>query len=688
MTTNRLASEKSPYLLQHATNPVDWFPWGEEAFAKAATEDKPVFLSIGYSTCHWCHVMERESFEDSEVASLLNEHFVCIKVDREERPDIDSVYMTACQIMTGQGGWPLSIMLTPDKKPFFAGTYFPKETLDSRIGMLDLVPRVAELWNTRREDLASSGDKVADALASLERAAHKGKDLTEAALFTAEQQLAERYDPANGGFGSAPKFPTPHNLMFLLRMYRRTGNQKNLDMVENTLRQMRMGGLYDHIGYGFHRYSTDETWLLPHFEKMLYDQAQLIMAYTETYQLTRKREYRRTAEEIIDYVLRDLRHPEGAFYCAEDADSEGEEGRFYVWSGHELRTALGKDAETFEHAYNVRGEGNFLEEATGRRNGQNVLHLSKPVATVAQELKTSELALETLLSDQRRLLFHLREKRTRPHLDDKVLTDWNGLMIAALAKAGRAFGEAAHLQAAKECADFLLRRMRTSQGLAHRFRDGEAGLPPVQTDYAFLAWGLCELYQGVFDPAYLQAALDLVDEMNGRFWDEGGAYFYTPQDGEQLLVRQKDFFDGALPSGNSVAMLVLLTLSRLTGRPDYAARAAAIARVGAAHAGKHPVGFTQLMIGQDTAIGPSVEIVIVGRRGEKSTEALLTAVNSAYLPHATVLLRQPGDAVIPSLAPFTKGLEMQNGKATAHVCRDFACGLAVTDPAALLEQLV
>lgn len=685
--TNRLAGEKSPYLLQHAHNPVDWHPWGEEAFRKAAEEDKPVFLSIGYSTCHWCHVMERESFEDEEVAGLLNEAFVCVKVDREERPDIDNVYMTVCQMMTGHGGWPLTILMTPDKKPFFAGTYFPKNSSSGRIGLLEFVPRVRELWRTQRDDLAQSADKVTEALRSLERPA-TGGELGDSVLFKAERQLSERFDEAFGGFGGAPKFPTPHNLLLLLRMFRRTGNTRDLEMVEKTLAAMRRGGLYDHLGYGFHRYSTDQRWLLPHFEKMLYDQAQLLMAYAEAYQLTRDPFYKRTAQEIVEYVQRDLRHPDGPFYSAEDADSEGEEGKFYVWTEKEVRSVLGKQADLFIRAYDIRPEGNFLDESTRRRTGANVLHLARPLDILAKELGLGELELETTLADQRRLLFHVREQRVRPQRDDKVLADWNGLMIAGLAVAAKAMDEASFTRAAAGAADFILTRMFVDGRLLHRFREGEAAIEATLTDYAFLAWGLVELYEAGLDPKYLAAALKLVETMNKRFWDsKDDGYFFTADTAEELLVRQKDLFDGAIPSGNSVAMHVLLKLSRMTGRPDLASRAAAVTRPAARQAAEHPVGFTQLLCGVDFSIGPSAEVVIAGKPNAGDTRAFLRALHSTYIPNKVVLLRQEGDERIQQLAPYTRELTMQDGKATAYVCRGFTCDLPVTDPRAMLELL-
>jgi len=519
---NRLVHEKSPYLLQHAYNPVDWYAWGDEAFEKARKEDKPIFLSIGYSTCHWCHVMERESFEDAEVARAMNDAFVSIKVDREERPDIDHIYMTVCQMMVGSGGWPLNIIMSPDKKPFFAGTYFPKETRSGRIGMLDLAARVKELWSAKRDEVMQSAEKVMTALKQIpdDSPGDKlGKDVPEAAY----QQLAQRFDEKYGGFGNAPKFPTPHNMLFLLRYGKRTGEPRALEMVEKTLKAMRDGGMYDHVGYGFHRYSTDEQWLVPHFEKMLYDQALLAMLYVEAYQATGKTEYATTASEIFTYVLRDMTSSEGGFYSAEDADSEGEEGKFYVWKLEEIQRVLGpQDAELLTRVFHVWPAGNFHEEATGKLTGNNILHRKESIETVAARLGTSREALEERIRAACEKLLAVRQQRIHPYKDDKILTDWNGLMIAALSKGAQALGRPEYAVAAQKAADFVLSRMREQDGrLLHRFREGEVGLAAHVDDYAFFIWGLLELYEATFEVRFLRTALDLNREFLSRFWDAG-----------------------------------------------------------------------------------------------------------------------------------------------------------------------
>ncbi|MBL7224093.1 MAG: thioredoxin domain-containing protein, partial [Candidatus Brocadiae bacterium] len=667
-TQNHLAKEKSPYLLQHADNPVDWYPWGDEAFGKARKEDKPIFLSIGYSTCHWCHVMEHESFEDEEAARLLNEAFVCVKVDREERPDIDNVYMAVCQMMTGSGGWPLTIIMTPDKRPFFAATYIPKRARMGRTGLMELVPRVVEVWKSRRADIEKSTEQIARALDRLDDA-KPGAALGEATLTLAYNQLEQRFDEQHGGFNGAPKFPTPHNLFFLLRYWRRSGNARALAMVEKTLQSMRDGGIYDHVGFGFHRYATDPRWLVPHFEKMLYDQALLAMAYTEAHQATGKDEYARTTREILTYVLRDMTAPAGGFYCAEDADSEGEEGQFYLWTRDEVQQVLGDDAALAIEAFNIQEKGNTPAHPGGPKPGLNILHRTQQLAGLAAGGDALEAA--------RQKLFAIREKRVYPGKDDKILTDWNGLMIAAFAKAARALDEPRYAQAASRAAAFVLKTLRTPDGrLLHRYRDGQAGLPAHADDYAFFVWGLLELYEATFDTSHLEAAIALTDRMLRHYWDEkGGGFFFPADDGEKLLVRTKEVYDGALPSANSVAILNLLRLSRITGRIDLAERADAISRAFSKGVARAPVAHTQLLVALDFGVGPSHEVVIAGKSEAADTEAMVRALRTQFLPNTVVLLRPTGsdDPPITRIATFTKAQVSVNGKATAYVCRNGAC---------------
>jgi hypothetical protein len=685
---NRLIHEKSPYLLQHAYNPVDWYPWGDEAFEKARKEDKPIFLSIGYSTCHWCHVMERESFEDHEVAKLMNETFVSIKVDREERPDLDHIYMTVCQILTGSGGWPLNIFMTPDKRPFFAATYIPKESRFGRMGMMDLIPRVKQVWKERRDEVLNSADKIMAALKSVESES-PGEGLDTSTLDGAYQQLAERFDEGFGGFSQAPKFPTPHNFYFMLRYWKRTDNQKALEMVKKTLQEMRKGGVYDHVGLGFHRYATDQEWLVPHFEKMLYDQAMLAMAYVEAYQAMGNEEYKKTAEEIFTYVLRDMTAPTGGFYSAEDADSEGVEGKFYVWTEAEIHKVLTKkEADFLIKLFNVEKAGNFLEEATGKKTGANILHLKKSLSEMASDLKISEQDLQDRLASAREKLFSAREKRIHPHKDDKVLTDWNGLMIAALAKGSRAFGDLKYAEAAKKAVDFIFDQMRKPNGrLLHRYRDGQAGITANVDDYAFLIWGLIELYEATFDAHYLETALKLNEEMLKHFWDDkSGGLFFTPDDGEALIVRKKEIYDGAVPSGNAVAMLNLLRLARFTANTHLEERAMEIGRAFSKAVKQFPSGYTQFLVAADFGIGPSYEVVIVGKSGAGDTKEMLKALRSRFIPNKVTLFRptETESPHIDKLAEYIKYQVSLDGKATAYVCMNFACKEPTTEVSKML----
>jgi len=689
---NALINEKSPYLLQHAYNPVEWYPWGEEAFEKARRENKPIFLSIGYSTCHWCHVMEHESFEDSAVAALMNEAFVSIKVDREERPDIDNIYMTVCQMMTGSGGWPLTILMTPDKKPFFAGTYIPKDSRNGRPGMTELIPQVVNVWKNRRVDIDQSAEQIIAGLKRSTESASSGSDLGDMTLVKAYDNLKGRFDEQRGGFAGSRKFPIPHNHLFLLRYWKRSGDAHALAMVEKTLQAMRRGGIFDHVGFGFHRYSTDPDWLLPHFEKMLYDQALLTMAYVETYQATRKDEYATTAREIMAYVLRDMTSPDGGFYSAEDADSEGEEGKFYVWTLDEIKQLLGEeDARIAAATYNVLPDGNFKDEATGTSSGANILHLTRPLSTIASELAMPENELDERLNQIRDKLFAYREERIHPSKDDKILTDWNGLMIVALAKAAQVFDDPQYRDAAEKAARFVMSNMRSGDGrLLHRFRDGEAAMPAFVDDYAYFVWGLLELYEATFDTEYLKSAIELNDQMLAHFWDEiDGGYFFTADDSEELIHRSKEIYDGATPSGNSVAMLNLLRLGRITGNTDFESKAAAIAKSFSGSVNTSPSNFTQLMMAVDFAVGPSYEIVIVGENGAEDTEKMFSTLRSLYLPNKVVIFKQAdqGSPEISEIAEFTRNQSSIDDKSTAYVCMNYNCKLPTTSPDEMLSLL-
>ena len=669
---NRLIREKSPYLLQHAHNPVDWYPWSDEAFERARTENKPIFLSVGYSTCHWCHVMAHESFEDAEVARLMNEAFVCIKVDREERPDVDGIYMSVCQIMTGSGGWPLTILMTPERKPFFAGTYIPKENRHGRIGMIELIQGVERIWKTRHADVLSSAEQVTLALQQVSSESSAGDPPGNTACRAAYETLAGQFDKSNGGFGAAPKFPSPHHFLFLLRYWKRTGEPAALEMVEKSLTAMRRGGVYDHLGYGFHRYSTDARWRLPHFEKMLYDQAMLSMAFLEAFQATGKTLYAETAGEIFTYVLRELKAPGGGFYCAEDADSEGEEGKFYQWTESEIRSVLDADeAALVIGTFGIEKDGNFLDEATRQRTGRNVLFLAKSPEEVARNT----------LEGAREKLFRARERRVRPGLDDKILTDWNGLMIAAMAKGAQVLDRPDWAEAAAEAARFVLTRLRDKRGrLLHRYREGEAAVPAMLDDYAFLIWGLLELYEASFEAEPLKNALELADNTINHFHDaKDGGFFFTADDGEEILFRQKDSYDGAIPSGNSLMMLDLLRLSRITGRSDLEQMAIGVSRAFARNIGQIPSAYSQLMVALEFLAGPQFEIVVAGKPGAQDTQEMLDAVRRSFLPNRVLLLRPQGagSAAIAAIAPYTKDMKAEGGRATAYVCRNFACAKPV-----------
>ncbi len=684
---NRLISEKSPYLLQHAHNPVEWYPWGTEAFKKAQTEDKPVFLSIGYSTCHWCHVMEKESFEDPEIARILNEAFVCIKVDREERPDLDAVFMKVCQRMTGTGGWPLHVIMTPDKKPFFAATYIPKESRFGKPGLTQIISQLKRLWTTRRKDLVESAEKVLTLVKEEEsrsRDPQLSEELKASTLDEAYLKLEEGFDENNGGFGYAPKFPSPHNLSFLLRYWKRTHYDKALEMVEKTLRAMRLGGIHDHLASGFHRYSTDATWLVPHFEKMLYDQAMLIIAYTEAYQATHKAEYKETTEQVIAYVLQNLTDKDGGFFSAEDADSEGEEGKFYLWTEQEILEALPhNEAELLKKIFNIEKEGNFTEPTTGEKTGKNILYLKQSLSELAPSfhLPPQELSKNVYKACQK--LLAVREKRIHPSKDDKILTDWNGLMIAALAKASQTFGKVKFATAARKSASFIIQHLRDTEGrIFHRYRKGEAGITGFLDDYAFLAWGMIELYEATFEPKYLRHAIDLSKTMIEHFWDEThGGFFQTAEYSETALVRNKEIHDGAYPSGNSVAALDLIFLAHVTGEPKFEEKAQRLMHAFSAEVARTPHINTQLMITLDFALGPSSEVVIVADKHRDDTAKMLQTLRSNFLPKNVILLRSSKDTdEITRLAAFTKNMKSKDGKATAFVCRNHVCQLPTTDP--------
>ncbi|NPA53694.1 MAG: thioredoxin domain-containing protein [Aquificae bacterium] len=672
---NRLINEKSPYLRQHAYNPVDWYPWSEEAFEKAKKEDKPVFLSIGYSTCHWCHVMEKESFEDEEIAQILNKYFVPIKVDREERPDIDSIYMNVCMMMTGHGGWPLTVFLTPDKKPFYAGTYFPKESTYTRIGLKDLLLKLAQMWKEDRETLLNRSEKVLEYLKELtEKTATE--TLSSHVFDMSYERFKDIFDPYYGGFGHRPKFPSPHNFLFLLRYYHKTKKENALEMVKHTLKNMRLGGIFDHVGFGFHRYSTDERWLLPHFEKMLYDQAMLTMAYLETYQITKDNFYKQVAEEILEYVKRDMTSSEGGFYSAEDADSEGEEGKFYVWEYDELKEILKEDFELFIKIFNIQKEGNFREEATGKITGKNIIYMKRPVKEIAEKLGKSEEEIKEFIEKTRKKLFDVRKKRIHPLKDTKILTDWNGLMIAAFSMAYQITEKEEYLETAKKAADFILEKMKKEDGtLLHRYKDGEAKFNGNFEDYAFLVWGLIELYYASFEEKYLKEAVKFTDKMIQHFWDkENGGFFMTPDLGEKLIVRPKESYDGAIPSGNSVAAYNLFRLYRITGNKKYEGYGLKTVNAFANKIKTLLTSYSMMLVAYDFYLSEGIEIVLAGKK--EKLKAFISKIYERFLPYKTVVLKE--NEKIAEIVPYVKDIPVKENP-EAYICKNFSCQMPITD---------
>ena len=688
---NRLAQEKSPYLLQHANNPVDWYPWGEEAFAKAKALDRPVFLSIGYSTCHWCHVMEHESFEDEEVANLMNQHFISIKVDREERPEIDHVYMSVCRAMTGRGGWPLTIIMTPDKEPFFSGTYFPKNSRGNRPGMMQLIPSIAKNWQQDRENLFGNISKIMDYLKRTNTKS-MGDFPDESVLKDGFSQFLKRYDHEYGGFGKAPKFPSPQDFIFLLKYYHKTKDESALIMVENSLKHMRRGGIWDHIGFGFHRYSTDREWLTPHFEKMLYDQAMLSLAYLETYQITGNEFYAEIARDIFTYVLRDMTSPGGGFYSAEDADSEGEEGLFYLWTVDEVNHILGiEDGKRFITAYNMTEKGNFRDEATRQFNGKNIIHQKGNLKDLSRNLKISEKELRKFIQSCRTKLMKERKKRIHPLKDDKILTDWNGLMIAALSKGASVLKEPTYLKSAEKAADFVVKNLRDSKGkLLKRYRNGDAGLDGHLDDYAFMIWGLLNLYEAGFDTKQLNRAIELSEIMEKDFNDnERGGFFLGSDQSEKLIIRAKTGYDGAIPSGNSIAVLIFNRLYRMTGNLRWANLSEKTLRSFSKDLKQMPSGYTAMILGFMYDAYGSKEIVVVGNGRHEETQLLLEELQSLYIPQKIMLFKDTNKKRDPltKIASWTENHSAQNNKPTIYICEDFACRLPTTDLKKAIELI-
>ncbi|WP_457639339.1 thioredoxin domain-containing protein [Persephonella sp.] len=670
VVANRLINEKSPYLRQHAYNPVNWYPWGDEAFEKAKKEDKPIFLSIGYSTCHWCHVMEKESFEDEEIARILNKHFVSIKVDREERPDIDSVYMNVCMMMTGRGGWPLTIFMTPDKKPFYAGTYFPKEGSYTRIGLKELLLNIAKLWKEDREKLLTRAETVLKHLKEHTERSKKGSIPVHIDRMLYER-LKDRFDPYYGGFGRRPKFPVPHNLLFLLRYHHKTGKKAPLEMAVHTLEKMRLGGIYDHIGYGFHRYSTDERWFLPHFEKMLYDQCMLMMAYTEVYQITGEELFKRTVEETAEYLIRDLLDKAGGFYSAEDADSEGEEGRFYVWSYSELKEILKKDFELFRQVFKITEEGNYREEHTGRPTGRNILYMDRKPEEKAVELNIPPDKLKEKIKIWRKKLFEERKKRVHPFKDTKILTDWNGLAVAGFAKASVINRK--YLETAEKTAEFLLSAVKKpDETLFHMYKDGEAEVNGFLDDYAFLVWGLIELYQHSFKEKYVIEAVNLTHSMIELFKSSEGGFYQTEKSAEELPVRPMEGYDGAVLSGSSVAVYNLFRLYRLTGNTVFRDTALEAVERFSEKISTLPEGYSMMILALDFFETGGRDFVIAGKKTEKVEKKIL----SVYDPYRSVVIKK--DEKLSEIVPYVSNIPVGE-KTELYICENFSCSLPVSD---------
>ncbi len=673
---NRLKKEKSPYLLQHSGNPVDWYPWSEEAFEIAKSQDKPIFLSIGYATCHWCHVMEHESFEDPEVAELMNSSFVNIKVDREERPDIDNTYMTVCQMITGQGGWPLTIIMTPEKKPFYAATYIPKTSRFQQVGMTDLVPAISNAWSNERSKILEAVSRIEQGFS---RSLELGKgdstlpeDITEQTF----QELSNRFDPLHGGFGSSPKFPSAHNLLFLMNHYRSTGNREALQMASHTLTKMRLGGIWDHIGYGFHRYSTDNKWLLPHFEKMLYDQAMLMTAYAEAWKETRNPLFKKTVSEIAEYIEQHLTSPEGLFYSAQDADSEGEEGKFYIWTSDEIQQILTeKESALFLDLFRFQEDGNFMDEVSKKKTGRNISHLEQTYEKMASRLEMDIESLLDQLDSSRNKIFKVRSKRVHPILDDKVLTDWNGLMIAAMAKAGTLIDNDALIKKAQRAWSQLASACMTDDyKLLHRYKDQEAAIDGMADDYSFVILGLLELYNATFQPNYLITAIELQNSFDKIFKDEKfGGYYFTSKNSEVIMGRQKEIYDGAIPSSNSVTAMNGYRLSAITSDPKFSIQSDQIFRAFCDPIADAPSGYTYAMSALLAGSGSTTQIIITSQEWNQKLEMMVKEIRVKASTDTTIIvITEEWRIQLSEWIPFINNYPIGDSP-TFYICRNYQC---------------
>ena len=678
---NRLAQETSPYLLQHANNPVDWYPWGPEALDKAKAEDKPILLSIGYSACHWCHVMEHESFENEDIARLMNDNFINIKVDREERPDLDSIYMEAVQILTGHGGWPMTVFLTPDGEPFYGGTYFPPGDRSGMPGFPRVLLGVAEAYRARRGEVLQSVQQIKSHLGQSLAFQPTREPLQKEILDNAYRALARQFDRRHGGFGGAPKFPQPMNLEFLLRIHHRTGEPGALLMVEQTLQAMANGGMYDQLGGGFHRYSVDAEWLVPHFEKMLYDNALLSRVYVQAYQVTGDPFYRQIAEETYEYIRREMTSPEGGFYSTQDADSEGEEGKFFIWTPEEIERILGpEDARIFNAYYDVTPQGNF--------EGHSILNAPRSLETVAREVNVSVDRIREVLARGRAELFAEREKRVKPGRDEKILTGWNGLMLRSFAEAAWALDRDDYRQIAEANAEFVLAKLSQDGRLLRTYKDGQSKLNGYLEDYAMFADGLLALYQTTFDVRWFNEARRLADVMIEQFWDDQrGGFYDTSRDHENLITRPKDLFDNATPSGNSVAADLLLRLATLTGNTEYERYGTGTIRLVADAMTRYPTGFGRMLSVLDYYLASKREIAIVGDPADPATRALLGVLRRAFAPNQLVALRHPGDWEPADSIVILEDRPAFDGKPTAYVCENYTCLAPITQPADLAKAL-
>ena len=690
MHTNSLINETSPYLLQHAHNPVEWHPWGAKAFEKAREENKPVLLSIGYSACHWCHVMEEESFENEAIAALMNDHFVNIKVDRDERPDLDEIYMNAVQMLTGRGGWPMTVFLTPEGKPFYGGTYFPPEDRYGVPGFPKVLKAVAQAYRERPQEIEKNVGQILNALNRLTNFRESQRPFSRDIIGKCAEQLSQAYDPNHGGLGQAPKFPNAGACELFLRHYRNSKEPRFLEMVTHTLTKMAEGGIYDHLGGGFHRYSVDEKWLVPHFEKMLYDNAQLTRIYAQVFCITQEPLFKSVVEETVEYLLREMRHPEGGFYSTQDADSEGEEGKFFIWSSNEITQLLGEeDGEIFCRIHDVSDFGNFEGSTLRPRpearpegltsKGKNILH---PILTWEQAAKLFKKDLpqiRRIVAGAKAKLFQEREKRVRPFRDEKVLTSWNGLVLSSLAEASKISDNTRYLEAAVKTVDFIFTQMMRDGFLLHTYKDSQAKIHGYLDDYAFLATGLLDLYEVTLNRSNLDRSIQLAETMLREFWDgTDGAFFFTGGSHEKLISRTKPVFDSSIPSGNSVATHLLLRLYHYTEKEDYLVKAEKVLRLYYDAIEQQPFGFAQMLSALDLYLEKPKEIVLVRRKGDPVEQHLLKKIHSLYLPNKTLQAMDPGES-LARVSPLLEGKTQLNGKATVYVCHNFTCSLPTTE---------